>query len=488
VLHPDARFAGFDTEHYPSWRELARRLGLDAARGSFVARRRDDAVVLPTEALHGLYDGGGGAGLAPYWAAIRDAPRGAGLFLWAFLDEGVVRTDQEGRIDTGGNRAPDGVVGPYREREGSVLALREIFSPLEVRLPWPLPAGFDGTVPVSHRYDHLRLAGRLRWQWLGAPRDDNFQALEVVAAGAVSLSSLPPGEAGAVRVPRPPAGSRALRLTYVDGGGERRAEWSVPVAAEPARWGLGAGRAERTAGRWTLTGPETFAAFDDDGTLRELVLRGRPVPLTGGAPLPPPDDAIPSLSAPPSGGLLVESPGRRVRWAVPEAGSLRLEYVLDAAPRAPFEGVGFRFPSAAMRSVHWLGGGPYRVWANRTAGSRFGIWRRRANRTVTGESWRYPELPGYYRDVRSVMLETVEGAVRLVIEGAPYVQLFTPPAWSEPLHATAPFPAADLSLLHRIPAIGTKFHAPAELAPPGDDDPRPATHRGAVTFSVPRDG
>ena len=82
---------------------------------------------MPTEALHGLYDGGMGAGLADYWELLRDSPRGAGLFLWGFLDEGIARTDRGGKIDTFSNFAPDGIVGPYREKEASFLAVQEIW-------------------------------------------------------------------------------------------------------------------------------------------------------------------------------------------------------------------------------------------------------------------------------------------------------------------------------------------------------------------------
>ena len=74
---------------------------------------------MPTEFLHGLYDGGGGAGLEDYWNATRASPRGAGGFLWALVDEGVLRADLNGQIDVKGNAAPDGIVGPYRQKEAA---------------------------------------------------------------------------------------------------------------------------------------------------------------------------------------------------------------------------------------------------------------------------------------------------------------------------------------------------------------------------------
>src|SRR5581483_1726174 len=50
VLHPWDTFGGVDAKHYPSYDDFAKRL-------------QGPHVVMPTEILHGLYDGGAGAGL-----------------------------------------------------------------------------------------------------------------------------------------------------------------------------------------------------------------------------------------------------------------------------------------------------------------------------------------------------------------------------------------------------------------------------------------
>ena len=59
VLHPWAEFpVGIaDTKHYPNFQQLQEKLAADP-------------VYFPTEMLHGLYDGGQGAGLNEYWDAI----------------------------------------------------------------------------------------------------------------------------------------------------------------------------------------------------------------------------------------------------------------------------------------------------------------------------------------------------------------------------------------------------------------------------------
>ncbi len=78
-------------------------------------------IFFPTEFLHGLNDGGLGAGLDDQWNFMLSKPLSAGAFLWVFADEGVERRDKNDSIDTWGNQAPDGILGPYHEKEGSFL-------------------------------------------------------------------------------------------------------------------------------------------------------------------------------------------------------------------------------------------------------------------------------------------------------------------------------------------------------------------------------
>src|SRR5690606_17576564 len=81
-------------------------------------------LFMPTEFLHGLYDGGHGAGLEDYWSRMWNDPLCAGGFLWVFADEAVERADRGNELDTYGNEAPDGIVGPYHEKEGSFYTIK----------------------------------------------------------------------------------------------------------------------------------------------------------------------------------------------------------------------------------------------------------------------------------------------------------------------------------------------------------------------------
>ena len=93
--------------------------------------------------------------LQEYWDALRPAPNGVGMFVWSWDDEGVIRVDQ-GVMDVRGASAPDGIVGPYREKEASYFTYKAIYSPVQIGAP--NPATFTGTLAVSNRFDFTDLS------------------------------------------------------------------------------------------------------------------------------------------------------------------------------------------------------------------------------------------------------------------------------------------------------------------------------------------
>lgn len=105
VIHPWADFNGLDTHHYPAYL-------------TGVARFTNGyEVFMPTEFMHAMYDQGGGAGLRDFWDRWMTNPMFAGGFIWAFSDEAPKRSDRGGMLDSDGSNAPDGVVGPRREKK-----------------------------------------------------------------------------------------------------------------------------------------------------------------------------------------------------------------------------------------------------------------------------------------------------------------------------------------------------------------------------------
>lgn len=143
VLHPWASFSGVQTDHYESYASVQKYL-------------KGPEIYMPTEFLHGLYDGGHGAGLDDYWNIMSQSKFSGGGFLWVLADEGAARADQNGKIDTWGNCAPDGIVGPHHEKEGSFATIREVWSPIGFPME-KISENFDGVIPVENRYDFLSL-------------------------------------------------------------------------------------------------------------------------------------------------------------------------------------------------------------------------------------------------------------------------------------------------------------------------------------------
>jgi len=159
VIHPYEKFRKTDTNHYIDYNYGTH----DSFNGSH--------IFFPTEFLHGLYDGGLGAGLEDYWNLMLERPRAAGGFLWVFADEAVVRTDLNGMLDADGNHAPDGILGPHREKEGSFYAIKEIWSPVYFE-DVLIHEDFDGRLNVENRFHYTSLdkcTFQYRWYRLAGP-------------------------------------------------------------------------------------------------------------------------------------------------------------------------------------------------------------------------------------------------------------------------------------------------------------------------------
>jgi hypothetical protein len=207
VIHPWDPFGGIDTKHYPRYNDLTARLS-------------GPMPVLPTELLHALYDGGGGAGLDDYWKAIEASPRGAGGFLWNLADEGIARTDRGGAIDMFAAFGADGLVGPRLEKEGSYYTVREVWSPVQATAP-TIVAGAANTVQLRNAYDFTSLSAiKFRWEWLKFPGPASTTTEPaVLARGEVQGPDVAPEASGALTLPASAAGrgADALRLTALNG-------------------------------------------------------------------------------------------------------------------------------------------------------------------------------------------------------------------------------------------------------------------------------
>jgi hypothetical protein len=285
VIHPTPSwvkpsvFHGVDTAHYPDYEDHLRRL-----RGS--------QIYLPTEFLHALYDGGAGAGLRDYWQAIRESPVGAGGFLWALTDESVARTDRGGRLDSDGNHAPDGILGPFREKSGSFDAIREIWSPVQLA-DFRADESFSGRIGVANEFLFTSLdASRFDWALLDFPAPGHESAgARPARGGSQAGPALPPGESGWLQLDLPDDWRRhdLLKITARGPDGAEIHTWSRaihgPSALREREFTAGQGKviAAQNDGRITLRAGGVGASFDaETGVLLEITKDGARIPFENG--------------------------------------------------------------------------------------------------------------------------------------------------------------------------------------------------------------
>jgi hypothetical protein len=439
--------------------------------------------------LHGLYDGGAGAGLNEYWDAILKSKAGAGGFLWAFLDEDVKRVDKGGILDSADNQAPDGIVGPYREREGSFYTVKQLWSPIIVTPP----NGSARAYTVSNRYAFTN-ADRCTFEW----ETIAFRQPNDTASGSVVLASrtdrgrsLAPGASATWDNWGPPAAAAsqsarrrpdATRLRIKDSTGRVIQTYVWPnndlahqleqVDLEQVNKSAGGAKPAATESGDTLTataGDLSVQISKTTGLLVTASRQGKSFSLVNGprvvaigakvpppartqqgssAPPPPPatfapDSKLTSLTQKTDGNDLVLSavftgPMKSLTYRLKPNGWLSIDYVYTLTGEQEYFGIGFDYPEADVKGMRYLGEGPAPVYQNRLAGGTLDVWNRPYNNTMVGdpddlkpgEHFNYPPFKGFYSGVRWMQLNTSEGPITAMVDqrsDSPiYVQVFTP--------------------------------------------------------------
>jgi hypothetical protein len=458
VLHPWHNFRGINAAHYAKYQDWLKML----AAGD---------LVMPTEFLHGLYDGGAGAGLADYWSALRKAPNGAGGFIWVLCDEGLQRTDMNHFIDVKDveHWAPDGIMGPYREKEGSYFTIKEIWSPVQIARD--LPSDFKGSLAVRNDYSFLNLSQcRFTWQLRRVGQQSGFT---VIKEGMAANPDVAPGATGtlALDLPEDYRSADALALKVCDSSGREIWTWVWPL--QPFRAAADGLVASAPAVKTEERGDEMRSSaagmemriVKATGQLRGMSVNGKPFSLT-------------SLQAP------------QARWTMMTNGWIKLDYAVDAEAigQGAIPGVAFDYPEEKMRGKTWLGEGPYRVWRNRLLGGTFGVWETPFNTTDTGsKGWAYPEFSGYFAGVRWMKLATTEGTLTLVVPDAgAFVRVGTPAC--QKACRFPDLPAGNLAVVWDVPAIGNKFAAAAQTGPQGSTPLTNGPLHGTVYLRVEAPG
>jgi hypothetical protein len=160
------------------------------------------------------------------------------------------------------------------------------------------------------------------------------------------------------------------------------------------------------------------------------------------------------------------------KWTMMPGGVLKLDYSYHLNGSYDFAGITFSYPENLVTGAKLLANGPYHVWKNRLKGTQFGLFDKKYNNTVTGQSWDFPEFKGYYSNFYAVEIETKEVPITIIsaTEGL-FLHLFTPQTATNLRGVRGgvnpPFPSGDISILHGISAVGTKFSRADEEGPQG---------------------
>lgn len=470
LIHPWAEFRLTDTQHYRDYN-----YGL----GTHQQGRR---IVFPTEFLHGLYDGGHGAGLEDYWKLMLNNPLSAGGFLWDYADEAVVRTDKNGMLDTRGNLAADGILGPYLEKEGSYYAIKEIWSPVFFATRYITPT-FNGEFPIENRYIYTNLKTcKFTYKLVDLPKPGE-SCEKVTETGTIESPDLAPGQKGKLKMFMPVNFFKndVLYITATDPSGREVYTWSWPVKsprtiADEIVTDDKSGKIKVAEDETSLTAQINDHSYKWDkktGFLSGITYKNQAIPLTNG-PNPVVGDAefqeVKNYSDGPNHVVDCTYKGdlKKVRWTILPSGWLKLEVTYKASNHNKFMGVSFDFPEDQVSGVRWMGNGPYRVWKNRMKGNTLNVWEKAYNNTVTGESWEYPEFKGYYRDFYWGTIQTKNQNFTVVCpDNDIFLRLFTPekPVGASNDNTSPEFPKGNISFLHGINPIGTKFTKAETLGP-----------------------
>ena len=499
VLHPWAVFSGVNTAHY---------LAYDAAEISANGRRVRPVrnqnlmdtnapgkyIYMPTEFQHGLYDGGAGAGLDDYWRMMASHPLCAGGFIWALLDDGLKRPDT-GEIDVVGNEAPDGIVGPYRQREGSYYAIKEIWSPIQVTHE------SNRVFRVENHYNFTNARDcKFTWQLraFAPPLQTNAPFVNVLSEGAIEAPDIPPGQSGRLKISA--AASRnadALALRVEDPTGRELWTWVWPLRTgddyrltqEPATHH--AVPVETNGVIRISTGGLTASFSRATGLLLGLQRGDQVFSLTNGPRLAVGQATLRRIDFNDDGpdafvSAKYDGDLKSIDWRVNGNGWINCDYTYTAEGTNDFIGMLFDYPEALVRHKRWLGDGPYRVWQNRLQGVTLGVWENDYNNTMTGwHDWIYPEFKGCFAGVRWLQLDTAEGRITVLNQNAvPFLQVLTPEFPPRKLagKTVPPLPDCGLAFLDAIPPMGNKFRDARATGPHGQPFVAHGEYSGSLSF------
>ncbi len=475
VIHPFGLFGTINTVHYITYNSGIK----DMFNG------RD--IFMPTELIHGLYDGGHGAGLDDFWNLMRSNPLSAGMFLWDFSDQGVVRTDKGGILDTDKDHGADGILGPYREKEGSFYTIKEIWSPIFLEKKYITPQ-WNGVFHIENRYDFTN-TNQCRFTWSLA-RFKSLNGDKEEVKGTIEAPDITPGSKGALKLSLPSGWKNfdVLYLTVYDPDGYELFTWSHELNT-PAFFAdriINQNKKETNvnmqedASSYILSaGGVTAKIHKMTGLLVEVANSKGITPFTNGPVFITDRDVVcrkvttsvneglPSITA-----IYNFQRGReayRFTWTMQKNGVLQLDYDYRPLDNIEMAGITFDFPEKEIKGAQLFANGPYRVYNNRLKGGALNVWEKEYNDAITGEVWDYPEFKGYYSLFYGMRLICPTPFEVYSTSEDLFLHLFTPTIqqqYDPKRNYTFPkYPNGNISFMDAIPSVGTKFGEAENFGP-----------------------
>ena len=497
VLYPWANRNGFETKHYRSWGETSEYM-------------RQKEIFMPTEFLHGLYDGGHGAGLKDYWKLMMSNPRCAGGFLWDLMDQGVVRTDMNNIVDCMGNFGADGIVGPHMEKEGSFYTIREIWSPVQVK-------AWDGGKPViKNCYDFINLKDcQFSYRLLDMPAYGESQ-VKVLKEGKLPSPDVAPGHTARLEIDK--TNADVIELTAIDPYGQEIFKWTHKhfnknvgnFGMKTRRQNTQAYTTQEDANMLVATQGNRQYTFDKKtGRLMGVSTSGKTFSFCNGPRFiaakrsDRSDDGFYNhddkeafdkktqyteyadqgafagftISDSTLVANYIHGSLERVTYRFLKDGGLYMDADYYFNGVVDIMGICFDYPEDKVKSKQWVGKGPYRVWQNRMEGPQYGYWKNDYNDPIPGESFEYPEFKGYFANVKWMQLQTTEGKIGIETMGSK-IGVYTPRDGRD--HLLYTLPETGISILKAIPAVRNKVNT-TDLNGPSA---QPHWAKGKINFSA----
>ncbi|WP_460557887.1 glycoside hydrolase family 2 protein [Ferruginibacter profundus] len=473
VVHPWQLFNGIETQHYREY---------NYGIGNY---ENGKEIVMPTEFLHGQFDGGHGAGLEDYWEKMWHNPLSAGGFLWDFADQAVVRHDKNDSLDTDKFRAADGIVGPHHQKEGSYYAIKEIWSPVYFERK-EITDAFDGTFNIENRY-HFTNTKTCSFSW----QLKRFDIKDSKEKNGIALApDIQPSAKGVLQIAMPADWKNydVLYVTVKDQYQKELFTWSFLISS-PVKTGarmIVKDDNEKirilqvdTTGIYVNVKDVQLVFNEVNGMLLSVKNKQGELPFKNGPVVQEGENNFKGIKNYWEGNnYIIESTFDKkqsyntLRWTIYPSGWIQLEvHYFPASYFTNFAGINFSFPESEMRSVTYMGNGPYRVWKNRMKGGQFGVWNKIYNNTETGEApWNYPEFRGYYANFYGGYFFSRSNQFTVVAENENmFLRLFTPAWKTDQWHNYEPlFPSGDISFMQGISSIGTKTQRNETTGPMGE--------------------